>query len=170
MMSVDVKLLGFESLREILKETPDQLKIKALRPSVVEATRIAQGYAISAAPYRTGAIRRNLKVISRRGNWPWIEKAGLRVRALRRKAWNRMTEEQRVAAAANNPYYWFFQEFGWTDRAGKRHEGKAFMRDALDKHVQEHVKGFRDAYYTRMVQVVRRMHAKQRARMKAASR
>lgn len=163
MISVDVKLHGFDELRTLLRQLPDETKIKALKPSVRETGNIALGYAISESPYRTGVLRRNIRLVVKGAAAPWRAVTGLRVRAGRRKNWAKMSEEQREAAARNDPYYWFWHEFGWTDRAGRKHEGKAYLRNALERHVPEHINGFRNAFRGKLDAVVRRMHAKQRA-------
>lgn len=176
MIEVDIKLHGFDEIRQLLlRDLPDEVKMKVNKQSVKDTAQIMLGYALSNSPYRSGALRRNIKLVMKRGNLPWMQGAGLRVKTARKltRVMGRAEgylpgERAAVAKGANDPYYWRFMEWGYHDRSGNFHEGKHFIERALAEHIGEHIDGYRRAFVPRFESVVKRLHAKQRRNTRAS--
>lgn len=156
----EIKMHGFEELKQLLRDLPDEVKEKALRQSVREMGLITLGYAISGSPYRTGALRRNIKLIREKVTSRWEEYSGLRVKTARAKMRSKAKREGRDISR-DDPYYWFFQEFGYTTRGGKKVAGKEYMRKALLAHPQEHIDAFLKDFKPRLERIANRALAKQ---------
>lgn len=156
----EIKMHGFDELKQLLRDLPDQVKTQALRQSVREMGLITLGYAIANSPYRTGALRRNIKLIREKVTSPWEEYNGLRVRTARAKQRVKASKEGRDISR-DDPYYWFFQEFGYTSRGGRKIAGKEYLRKALLSHPQEHIDAFLRDFKPRLERIADRALKKQ---------
>ncbi len=112
MASIPVK--GLRKLNEELKTLPKKLQKKAIRKSVSAGAKLFQRQAKLNAPRKTGSLRR--AIASRSNNSrsrPDIIRQSVHVRTGRVR-----TKSQK--ARSDDPYYWYFQEHGYTATGGKR--------------------------------------------------
>lgn len=171
MIEVDIKIQGLEEMKRLLKELPFEVKNKALNQSVKDTAGITLGYALALSPYRTGALRRNIKLVMKRKDVPWKQVAGLRVKTARQQT-KRLGflegtlkgESRATPKGSDDPYYWFFLEFGTKNIKPAR----KFLRPALEDHVGEHITGFTRAFLPRLEAVAKRLHAKQKRSARAS--
>lgn len=180
-MSIEVtaRLKGYEGLRDLLRELPDEVTIKALGPAVNGMGRFTLGKAKEKAGrfikgYSTGATQRNIKLIAKRSDVPWQRVVGLRVKTARQQTVRRGNkgreagvlegflagEKKAVAKGADDPYYWFFVEFGTA-----KMQAQPFLRPALEEYVQAHINHFRTSFAGSLLRTVSRLHGKQRGKM-----
>lgn len=160
MIEVKTKLHGFEEMVKLLKVLPDETKLKALRPETREMGELLRGIAVQLSPYRTGALRRSIRRIEKRLSQEWLSVHGLRV-VTRRKSTRRMGVLEGNAkgkqGAVDDPYYWFFQEFGTVHMTAK-----PFLRPALEDHREEYIDSFRRGFGSRLERLVKKLHAQYR--------
>jgi len=159
-MAVDgitVKLEGLDDLKRALADAPKQIRTKAVRGALREAGNVIKKQAQINAPVLTapvknrkpGTIKRNISVrpskFARRDGNDGVFVSVRPLRGSRQKKLGR--------AGANNPndpFYWFFQEFGWQPRAPKkgrgpraqRVPGRYFMTAAAQARGQEAISTF----------------------------
>lgn len=166
MIEISHQLHGYEELRSMLRALPEETRIKALKPSTREMGRFLLGAAIMLSPYRTGALRRNIRLLQKKMRAQWLSVYGLRVktkRALtRRMGFLEGTGKGENIAGDKDPWYWFFQEFGTV-----HHDAHPFLRPALENNQQELIAAFREAFKGRLEKAVRMLA---RTRLRAAAR
>lgn len=167
MISVDVKIAGLDEMIAMLKQLPDETKLKALRPASREMGMLLRGIAIELSPYRTGALRRNIRILRKDTGQEWKQVYGLRVRTQRR-ATKRLgvmegtkKGEQTGNEGQDDPFYWFFVEFGTVHK-----EAKSFLRAALERNPTEYIESFKQSFSSKLHSLVRKLHAQQRRAVK----
>ena len=116
-----LRLNGVDELNSALRAIPDVLRKRVLRNALAEGARVIRNAAKAAAPVlrfpskrrKPGTIRENITVRTSKT----ARKAGdvgvfVGVRPLR----GARTRKLGIAGASNpnDPYYWWWQEFGWT--------------------------------------------------------
>lgn len=136
--NIIVKIDGLQELRDALRDFPRKLRKKLLAKPLRQAANIIRDEARAGAPVlqtaarhrRPGTIRRNIivrtsKFSSRAGN------VGLYV-SVRPLSGSRQKKLGRAGATnPNDPYYWWWQEFGWVAGGGRIRGG--VRRRALEK-------------------------------------
>ena len=154
---ITVKLEGVDELKRALADAAKQIRTKAVRGALREAGNVIKKQAQISAPVltapvknrKTGTIKRNItvrpsKFARRDGN----DGVFVSVRPLRGSRQKKLGK-----AGANNPndpFYWFFQEFGWQPRAPKKRKGpraqrvpgRYFMTSAAQTKGQEAISVF----------------------------
>lgn len=160
MIQIENKLHGFEELTRLLRKLPDETKLKALRPETKAMGELLKGIAIQLSPYRTGALRRSIRRLERKTAQAWESVHGLRV-VTRRKLTKRLGfvegNAKGKAGATEDPYYWFFQEFGTVHM-----KARPFLRPALEGNREEYVESFRRGFGRRLERLVKQLHAQYR--------
>lgn len=173
-MSIEVvaKLKGYEGLRDLLREMPEEVRLKALGPAVSGMGRFTLSKAREKAGrfikgYSTGAIQRNLRLVTKRSDVPWKRVVGLRVKTARQQTvrlgvleGTLAGETRAQAKGADDPYYWFMVEFGTV-----KMQAQPFLRPALEDYVQAHVNQFRTSFAGSLLRTVAKLHGKQRGKM-----
>jgi HK97 gp10 family phage protein len=173
---VRVNLKGYEGLRALLREVPEETKIQALRPGVrgmgnftLFKAREKAGQFIKG--YSTGAIKRNIKLLVKREDVPWKVVAGLRVKTARKQTIRRgdkgrgpailegflRGEKAAKAKGADDPYYWFMVEFGTVHM-----QAQPFLRPALENYRDAHINLFRTKFSGALLRVIAKAYGKQR--------
>lgn len=132
-MSFEIQLKGFDELARSLRTLPAKLArqelAKALReaayPMLLEARRRAPVLAVPARQRRAGTLKRNVRMARYRLRGQGLSQGvTIGVRKLSAKNIARIRAKQGTAGArANDPFYWYFLERGWTP-AGRRDQSK----------------------------------------------
>lgn len=120
-MGVSAKVEGIPDMRQALLSIPAKLRYRALRNSLAAGARIVRDAARSKAPVLQGSAKfrkpgtlkkaivvRTSKVARSAGDVGVF----VNVRPAKRG--------QRGARSQNDPFYWRWQEFGWTPASGPR--------------------------------------------------
>lgn len=126
---IQVEIEGLDALTAQLQSLPRQVETKVLRNGLKECARYLRNVARSNAPKVTGMLRKNIRMVTprQRRNGPVAIYVGFTKAAVAD-----LTAHARKSG--KKPFYWIFQEYGWTDRTGRRHAGKAFLRNSLLQH------------------------------------
>ncbi|MGR8921868.1 MAG: HK97 gp10 family phage protein [Gammaproteobacteria bacterium] len=138
-MAETFRVEGVKELNRALKRFPARLQGRATRAALLAGARVIARGAKSAAPRRTGALRKN--IVAKRGNRRY-DKPG-RVRAIvgvrhgKTRTRGRQTAYDR---RGQDPFYFRFQELGYRavgrskrrgrKSAGRRIPGKRFLTNA----------------------------------------
>ena len=166
-MIIETKMHGMEEMIELLKQLPDETKIKALRPATREMGMLLRGIAIELSPYLkspapgrvAGALRRGIRLVRKNTGVEWKQVYGLHVKT-RRKLTNRMGfsegNKRGKQGSVEDPFYWFFLEFGTVHM-----KAQPFMRPALEGKQQEYISTFKRNFNDKLLSLVRSLHAKQ---------
>jgi len=154
MAGEQIRISGIDDLKLKLAAIPRAMRVKVLRNSLSAGARIIRDYAkrntpvlrSAETPYRTkGTLKRAIRVrTSKRDRKTGDVGVFVGVKPL--------PKGQRGAKNPQDPYYWRWQEFGWTPATGKRGSsgrlyrrlsvkrgdarkipGKRFLRDAAAK-------------------------------------
>lgn len=136
--SIIVRLEGVDELKRALADVPKRIRKSALKSALRKAGNVIRDAARAGAPVlqgparhrKPGTIKRNIvvrpsKVSSRAGNLGVF----VGVKPLRGSAQKK--HGKAGAKNPNDPYYWWWQEFGWVTGGGRIHGGKrvrALMR------------------------------------------
>lgn len=164
---VKVTMVGMDELMKTLHILPDEVKMKALNVSMRVVGRQLLAYAQAGAPVRQGpkggALRRNIRLIrAKRTSGPWHVAYGLGVKTARQKT-RRLgilegaldeARKRAVAKGPDDPYYWFFVEFGSVHNKPE----KPFLRNALNAHRDEHLQLFKTNFAKRLDTVARQLY------------
>jgi HK97 gp10 family phage protein len=162
---VKVKIVGMEEMSKLLHIMPDEVKMKALNLSLRDVGRRLHYYAVSGAPEKSGALKRGIRLIkAKRTEGPWHVAYGLGVRTARAKT-RRMgflegaLDRARVKAKGpEDPYYWFFVEFGSVHNKPE----KPFLRNAMEAHRDEHLASFKALFTQRLDGVAKKLYGRGR--------
>lgn len=124
---VTIKIEGVDELKRALAEAAADIRKKAVRGALREAGKVIQAAARTSAPVlktkdkrRTpGTVKKNIVVrISKFAQHRGDAGVYVGVRGIRGKA--RISRLGRAGANnPNDPYYWWWQEFGWVPRNKK---------------------------------------------------
>lgn len=144
------QVLGIEKLTKSFKELSTSMQLRVSRRMVVVVGRIvvnaAKQNVRSAGLVRTGNMMKNIAIKRQKGTAPGIAEYHVGVRHSRD-----LTKKARLAGAIlkksrrtgrifkqykNDPFYWSFQHFGWTDRGGGKHAGTRFIEKALQANIK----------------------------------
>lgn len=117
----DIQVQGLAELRRALLNYPKKLQKKGLDKAVFAGARIVEAQAEKNAPVRTGALRRN--IVSKRGQRRYAPNAasyyivGVRHGKTNTNRVGRSGRKRAVTAydkRGEDPFYWRFQELGFT--------------------------------------------------------
>lgn len=142
------KIRGLGELEENIKKLPYTMRKKVVRAGLTEATKVIVKDAKANAPVRTGALRRNIKARAgkkgkarRHGRFAVTRIVGVehgkvgQLLATSKGFGVKTSKGVRKASArekrGEDPYYWWFQELGYTTRGGTRVHGKRFLTRAF---------------------------------------
>lgn len=121
----DIQVQGLAELRRALLEFPKKIQKRALDKAVFAGAQVVARQARAAAPVRTGAIRRN--VVAKRGQRRYAPGAdsyyivGVRHGKTNTNPVGRSGRRRTVTGydrRGQDPFYWRFQEFGYTAVGG----------------------------------------------------
>lgn len=114
---------------------------RAIRKVFTKYLKEIRNRALNKAPERTGVLKNSIRIRfqeTRAGHTRGLVVAG-----------NRLYGRKKQREAGNKgAFYAHMQEEGWTDRAGKKHEGKHYLSESLQEvapKVLEHVSAELDA-------------------------
>jgi HK97 gp10 family phage protein len=143
-------VLGVADLQSKFKGLSDAMKTRLARRMMVVGGRIVVNAAkqsiTSLGLVRTGNMRKNVAIKRQSGTPPGIAEYHVGIRhgrdltkkskkagsTLKRSKTGRIFKQYK-----DDPYYWTWHHFGWTDRAGKKHSGQRFLEKALADNVQK---------------------------------
>ena len=120
----DIRVLGDKKLQKALRQFPEKVERKVLRKAMRTAFKTTLDRAKALVPVRSGALKRSLKLRSRRGGRRKIAFAiftGDRAR---------LGVSERTKAGRARGYYPAAIEFGWNAR-GRSVPARPWMRTAL---------------------------------------
>lgn len=152
----EVKVEGLKELNDRLTQLPNKLAKKVINKAMRAGARIIRDRAKALAPVRTGAIKRNIGVkrgqrrydgdlearliigvlhgkVKEQGSTIRLKDGGFKVKKL--TAYDKRKED---------PYYFRFQEKGYTQRDGVKIPGKKFLLNALEQSGQRAANKVRD--------------------------
>jgi HK97 gp10 family phage protein len=142
---VEVDVHGLSELRAALLRFPQEFDRKVLNASLLKGAKLMSDKAKENAPIlnlqASGLVRRTPGTIVRniraRTGVPISGMTATVIVGVRR-----MSNKNILAfkgstgkdgeANPDDPFYWRFMEFGYTDRGGKWHAGKRFLRNAFE--------------------------------------
>jgi HK97 gp10 family phage protein len=148
---ISVKLEGIDELKRALASLPAKIRVKAIRSALRDAAKVIQKDARGRAPVlatatprrRPGTIKRrimvrNSKVARQRGD----EGVFVSVKPLTRGDAKKLGK--RGSTNPNDPYYWWWQEFGYRPRGKKAAAvpGKKFLTTAAQSKGAEAIATF----------------------------
>jgi len=126
-----VKLDGIDELKRALADASVKIRTKAVRGALREAGKVIQSAARAAAPVLSvphkgrspGTVKKNIVVrVSKFSRQAGDEGVFIGVRPIRGKA--RIKRLGRAGAGnPNDPYYWWWQEFGWVSGSRSKTPG-----------------------------------------------
>lgn len=79
----------------------------------------------AAAPVESGVLRRSIKLSRMKGRNRYTINYGLVMRAVRTAAARKRSKSKSMV-----PFYWYFLEYGWVSKSGRRHQ-KPFIRPVV---------------------------------------
>lgn len=132
-----MRLTGVDELKRAVADLPKVLRRRVLRNALAEGARVIQRQAKAAAPVltlptrrrRPGTVRANISVRtskSARARGDVGVYVGVKpLRGARERKLGR-----RGADNPNDPYYWWWQEFGWTPAGRRSQRGSRIVRRA----------------------------------------
>lgn len=133
---VEVKINGLSDLRAALLKLPQALDRKVLNGALSKGAILMRNKSRSNASafHRTGTLERNIRSRTGRPREGMTATVIVGVRKLSNKQVRqfKMVHRKGGRANPNDPFYWRFMEFGFTDRGGKWHAGKSFLRNAFE--------------------------------------
>ncbi len=120
-MTQQIQVRGLRELNSALKEFPDKLKKKAVRRAIAAGTKLVQKQAKINAPKKSGVLRRAIAVRSTPSrSQPNLVRSSVFVRTGGKRT-------KAARARGDDPFYWYFQEFGWR-ATGRRKRGGGLTR------------------------------------------
>ena len=151
-MAEEVKIVGLKELSVALKSLPERLDRKVLNAALMAGARLIETEAKKNAPVlqspsettdrirKAGTLKNNIRSRPGRPISGMTATVIVGVRKLSSKqikafkvAQGKRGEKISDAANPDDPFYWRFMEFGYTDRGGKFHPGRRFLRNAFEK-------------------------------------
>lgn len=166
-----MRIEGLAQTRRAMEQLPRRIDRQILNAGLLAAARPVRDAARDLAPvlvesdprWMRGAIRRAIRATRIRPR-QYAAEVVVSVRNLRGKArasakkklLARIRQGHAVARRNGTPivpgdaFWWFFQEFGWTDAAGRKHGGRAFMRRAFEAKKKEGVEAAIKLYRERV--------------------
>lgn len=180
-MVQQVEVTGFAELERAMRAFPGKLQRRALDSAVRAGAAVVVKAARAAAPVNTGALKRNLRSAKRRprrvsavyavgvesGKVPQVAADGLTVSSKGQKR-RRLTRREK---RGDDPYYWKFQELGYTATGrrrlsrrkrhgdknlaagGRQIQGKRFLTGALAKNYNQVIETMRVKLSQRIAQL-----------------
>lgn len=124
----NIDVVGIEDVIDLLKEV-DNIATRSVTKAARAGAKIALEYAKRHCPVsKTGKPF---------GKYP--HPPGNLKKSLRLKLEKKRTKGKRVYQVGPNEKGWYahFVDYGFTDRAGKYHEGNQFLRDSVDKNREQ---------------------------------
>ena len=135
---ITVRLEGIDELNRVLRALPEKIRKQAMRKALREGAKAIQQQARKNAPVlaapmphrKPGTLRRNIVIRASK----FARRAGgegvfVSVRPLRGSRQKKLGKAG--AKNPNDPFYWWWQEFGWTAGGGRIKGGK--RRRALQR-------------------------------------
>ncbi|MCP4935677.1 MAG: HK97 gp10 family phage protein [bacterium] len=117
-MGIEVEIRGLKGLEKSLHQIPVQLKKKVVGASLKEGAKVFQRAAQQYAPYKTGRLRRAIKVkVSRIHNQPRLGKFGVYIKINPGKKRN----------DKNGAYYGHIVDGGWNTRGKAARNTKEWL-------------------------------------------
>lgn len=152
----EVKVEGLKEINDRLTQLPNKLAKKVINKAMRAGARIIRDRAKALTPVRTGALKRN--IVSKRGLRRYDDGLearliiGVRHGKVRDAPTTYITKpgKKKVRKLTaydkrkQDPYYFRFQELGYTQRDGTKVEGKKFLQNALDQSGQRAINKVRD--------------------------
>lgn len=163
-----VRIQGFDELARKLRSLPDAMRKKVVRNALAAGGRLVRDAARRAAPvldqptpYRTpGLVRRSIvvrtskrdRLIGNVGVFINVRPAkGAKYKTTMRKVFGAKIKSSRMVRASQrgansrlDPFYWRFQEFGWTPATGPRgNAGKRARRKVSRSGAEPRIQGKR---------------------------
>lgn len=121
-------IIGMDKVQKLINDI-GKVPAKILTKATKTAATIVRNEARSNAPVDTGAMRRGLKLKSeKRRKHKRVYEVGFFGKA------GKGEEFVRYSKSGKRAFYPASQEYGWTDQYGHRHEGKRFLRSAVDNN------------------------------------
>ena len=121
----DVPRVDATNLRNALRDLGARGAKAALKKVFSKYVREIRNKALAKVPQRTGLLKQSLKIrlkFNRSGHLQVMVTAGSRI----------FSKQAQREAGHKGAFYAGFQEYGFTDRGGKEHEGIHFLSDALE--------------------------------------
>jgi len=144
---VEVKVNGLQELRAAMLKLPKEMDRKTLNAALFQGGKLMVNDARGNVPVlqtptphrNTGTVRKNIRARTGRPIAGMTATVIVGVRKMSRGQINAFksvaaARGKKVAGSVNpdDPFYWRFLEFGYTDRGGTWHPGKSFLRNAFE--------------------------------------
>lgn len=154
-MQVSATITGLDEVKRAMLELPKRINRKILNDGLAAGANLIRDEARTIAPmlaspdprWKPGALRKAIqtaRIATSRAQYGgevivYVRKlSGRQIAAFKRK----QAKRGEAAEGRLNPddaFYWFFQEFGFTDPAGRKHAGREFLRRAFTDKAQQAV-------------------------------
>lgn len=115
-------VIGVADVQRLLRDV-GRAPAKVLTKATKAGAKILQGDAKANAPKDTGKLKRGIKLKAEK------RRAGKRVYRI-----GFYGDFVKISKAGKRSFYPVSQEYGWVDRSGKYHQGKKFLRSALNNN------------------------------------
>lgn len=126
------EVIGIDEVIELLKDV-EKVSIRSVTKAAKVGAKIARDDARANAPVDTGQLKRGIKMKLERKRTQ-----GKRVYSIGFYGKSGKGEEfVKYSKSGKRSFYPVSQEYGWVDKNGKRHEGKKFLRNAIDKNREQ---------------------------------
>lgn len=159
-MDVTVEVTGLQEMMLVLEQFPIAVEKKAVNKALFRIAEPIVATAVLLAPYRTGAITRNITAKVARDK---DGHAGRVIIGVRVKTSYRRRQKGKPPQDRNDPFYWYFQEQGWNLKTAKgsiRIPGKKFLRKAWDSQIGNSLERFTQALALSLDEVVQEARRK----------
>lgn len=118
-----VSVIGVREVQELLRQV-DRVAQKVITKSAKSGANIALKDARANAPKSTGNLKKSIKLKAEK------RRKGKKVYDIKFIGENLV----KISTTGKRSFYPASQEFGWVDEQGRRHEGKRFLRNAIDNN------------------------------------
>jgi HK97 gp10 family phage protein len=148
---MQVKLQGFAELQQRLKEFGPKVEKSGLRAATRASAVVFRDAIRLTAPVKTGLLKANIVVNSRRGDGPNIIRYGARIKAAKKIKYGNTRQNRRLRRVGKKyqmegpAFYGRFLEYGTS-----RMHARPFMRPAFGANINKAL----DAFKTRMAKAI----------------
>lgn len=129
--TTEIRLQGLDAIERVLAGLPAKIERKMVIKALMAGAEVIRRDIAQRVPRDTGVLARN--IIRRRSRLRRNE-VYVGVRKLNKKQIAKLKARRKPGARGpdpSDPFYWVFQEFGFTTRDGRFIPGKRFMTQAF---------------------------------------